>query len=181
MDWLTFIAELLKAIAWPAFLFFTALVFRKPIIQLIPALRRLRFKEFEVEFGRELLEAERRVTALPSRPELDRGMVAVPERPRQIATVAPTAAILEAWRDLEAAAADSVASRGFSVAGGAWQLFAVLQHERILSEAQASVVESLRKLRNKVAHADDGEITEEQALRYLEIAASLAVAIRGAS
>jgi len=181
LDWRTFIAEVLKAIAWPAFLFFTVLVFRKPLLDLIPALRRLRFKEFELEFGRELLEAERWVTALPVRPEVVRGAGTAPERLRHIATVAPTAAILEAWRDLEAAAADAAARRGFSVAGGIWQLFAVLQSERILTEAQASAVDSLRRLRNKVAHTDDGGITEEQALRYVEIAASLAATIRGAS
>lgn len=173
MDWLTFIAEIVKALAWPAFLFFTVLAFRKPLVELLPGLRRLRIKEFEIEFGHELLQVEKRVSVT--------GRMAIPDRLRQISAVAPTAAILEAWRDLEAAAADAAIRRGFSVIGGAWQLFVVLRSEGVLSEAQASAVDSLRTLRNKVAHAADAEITEEQAMRYIEIAAGLGAAIRGAS
>ena len=179
MDWLTFVAELSKVVAWPTALVTAAVLFRKPLIELIPALRRLRFKEFELEFGRDLLEAERRATTIPSKPEHVRVRAqTVPERLRQIAGVAPTAAILEAWRDLESAAADAAARRGFSVVGGAWQLFAVLQSEGVLDESQASLVESLRKLRNKVAPAHDGDITEEQAMRYVEMAEVLAAALR---
>ena len=182
MDRLTFVAEILKSLAWPVALITAVLLFRKPLIELIPALRRLRFKEFELEFGRDLLEAERRATVIPSKAEQVRvSAQTVPERLRQIAVVAPTAAILEAWRDLEAAAADAAARRGFSVVGGAWQLFVVLQSEGVLNETQASLVESLRKLRNKVAHAHDGDITEEQALRYVEMAEGLAAALRTAS
>jgi len=173
VEWLTFVAEIVKALAWPAFLFFTVLVFRKPLVELLPGLRRLRIKEFEIEFGRELLQAENRVRVT--------GRAAVADRLRQISAVAPTAAILEAWRDLEAAAADAATRRGFSVTGGAWELFEVLRSESVLSEAQASAVDSLLRLRNKVAHAADAEITEEQAMRYIEIAAALAAALRGAS
>ena len=63
MDWLTFIAEMVKSLAWPAFLFFTVLVFRKPLVELLPGLRRLRIKEIEIEFNREL-----RRTVLLTRP-----------------------------------------------------------------------------------------------------------------
>src|SRR3990172_6678349 len=154
MDWLTFIVQLVSALAWPVSLMVAIWLFRKPFIELIPALRRLRFKEFEVEFSRELLEAERR--AIVIRPSPVQGPVnrkAVPERLQQVAVVAPTAAIIEAWRDLEAAAADAVARRGISVTGGGWQLFDALQSEGVLNSTQAAILNSLRNLRNKVVHA----------------------------
>lgn len=180
MDWLTFIADLVKSLAWPASLVLAVLVFRKPLLELIPALRRLRFKEFEIEFGRELLEAERRATTLrPSPVQRPLEAEAVPQRLRQIASVSPSAAILEAWRDVEAAAAEAGSRRGISVTGGTWELFLALEKEGVLNSTEAAILNSLRQLRNKVAHTPEGElINEEQALRYAAIAARLAEALR---
>ena len=183
MDWLTFIAELVKSLAWPVFVVAAVLVFRKPLLELIPALRRFRFKEFEIEFGRELLEAERRaITLRPSQAQRALEVEAVPQRLRQIASVRPSAAILEAWRDVEAAAADAASRRGMTVTGGTWELFLALEKEGVLNSTEAAILNSLRQLRNKVAHTPEGEvINEEQALRYAEIATRLAEALRETS
>lgn len=179
MDWLTFIAQLVTALAWPLSLVVAALLFRKPLIELIPALRRLRFKEFELEFGRELLEAERRAIIIRPSPvtqQVDR--TAVPERLQQIAAVSPAAAIIESWRDLEAAAADATARRGISVVGGSWQLFEALKSQGVLNSTQAAILDNLRNLRNKAVHAPEGNLAVEQALRYAEIATMMADYLR---
>jgi hypothetical protein len=180
VDWLTFIAELVKSLAWPAAGIAAVLVFRRPLLDLIPALRRLRFKEFEIEFGRELLEAERRAILLGS--STTQGLLeneAAPQRLRQIASVSPSAAILEAWRDIEAAAVDVTSGRGVTVTGGMWELFLALKKEALLNSTEFALLNSLRQLRNKIAHTPEGEVVnEEQALRYAEIATRLAEALR---
>jgi hypothetical protein len=163
--------------------FLNDLTGRKPLLELIPALRRLRLKEFEIEFGRELLEAERQaITLRPSPVQRPLEAEAVRQRLRQIASVSPSTAILEAWRDVEAAAAEAGSRRGISVTGGTWELFLALEKEGVLNSTEAAILNSLRQLRNQVAHTPEGElINEEQALRYAAIAARLAEALRKTS
>jgi len=52
LDTLTFTAEVIKAVVWPASLLVLAFLLRKPLKELIPLLRRLRYKEVEIECGR---------------------------------------------------------------------------------------------------------------------------------
>jgi len=47
MDTLTFISELIKAVAWPMTAIVLVVLLRKPIIELIPLLRKLKYKELE--------------------------------------------------------------------------------------------------------------------------------------
>ena len=49
MDWLTFISNLIDSLAWPVALVIALLAFRKPLTSVIPMLKRLRYKELEVE------------------------------------------------------------------------------------------------------------------------------------
>lgn len=63
MDRLTFTAEAIKALAWPMALVVVALMIRKPVIQLLPFLRRLKYKEIEFEFSKELEQLKFAVAA----------------------------------------------------------------------------------------------------------------------
>lgn len=63
MDALTFTAEAIKALAWPTAAIVVALMVRKPVIELLPFLRRLKYKEIELEFSKELAQLKSEVTA----------------------------------------------------------------------------------------------------------------------
>ncbi|MER3513447.1 MAG: hypothetical protein C4310_02805 [Chloroflexota bacterium] len=56
MDWLTFVTELIKALAWPITILIIIIVLRKPLANLIPTLQRLRYRDLEIEFGRSVQE-----------------------------------------------------------------------------------------------------------------------------
>jgi len=102
MDTTTFIVELIKALAWPAVIVGLILFLRKPLRDLIPLLIRLKYKDFEIEFGKKIEEAkaeaavelskEAAVKALPPQPD---------EKLAKLAEVSPRAAVLEAWRQTE--------------------------------------------------------------------------------
>jgi hypothetical protein len=49
MDWLTFIANLTKSLAWPIAVVASLLGFRTPIKNLILSVRHLRYKDLEIE------------------------------------------------------------------------------------------------------------------------------------
>jgi len=64
MDALTFISELIKAVAWPVTAIALVVLLRKPIVELIPLLRRLKYKELELEFAQEVSELKAEVEAI---------------------------------------------------------------------------------------------------------------------
>jgi len=179
VDWLTFIVKVIDALAWPVIVLIAAFLFRRPVIELIPALQRLRIKNIEMEFNRDLNKLEQHVLfPIPVREQLPKPEKDTLERLQRIAATAPIAALFGAWREVEAAAADAGSRHGITATGGLWELFEGLRNQKVLDSTQVETLEALRKLRNKVAHAREGEVTEDQALRYVEIAMILAETLR---
>ncbi len=52
MDWLTFLATIIQAVAWPVTIVAIAYLLRKELRALIPLLTKLKYKDIELEFGR---------------------------------------------------------------------------------------------------------------------------------
>ena len=52
MDWLTFISKLVEALAWPAVVVGVLLHLRKEFPSIVRSLRKLKFKDVELEFRR---------------------------------------------------------------------------------------------------------------------------------
>ena len=67
MDPLSFIAEIVKALAWPLTALGIFLVLRRPLMGLIPVVARLKFKDLELDFDRRLAEASAAAPPSPSR------------------------------------------------------------------------------------------------------------------
>jgi len=181
MDWLTFFVEIVKVLVWPTALVLAALLFRKPLAELIPALRHLRYKELELDFEQILRETEQQAGTMqpPSKVAIET-QPALPPHLEQIVDLAPVAAVLEASRDLEAAAVAAGAERGISVAGGMWQVFLALQNAGVLSATDTAIAQRLYDLRNRIAHAPEEVITPKIARRYIAIAQKLAETLRTA-
>lgn len=98
MDWLTFVAEMVKAAAWPAAVVAIALVFRPQLRALLTRMSRGRLGPAEFEFEQEL-QALAAKSARPAAASYARaGAAIVPS------TGCARDAILTAWRDLEQAA-----------------------------------------------------------------------------
>jgi len=54
---LDFAAKIIGSLAWPATLLVVMIFLRKPIRDLLPFLERLKYKDFELSFRRQLQEA----------------------------------------------------------------------------------------------------------------------------
>ncbi|MFD1956369.1 hypothetical protein ACFSL6_19840 [Paenibacillus thailandensis] len=59
MDWLTFVSEIVKTLAWPVSVLMIIILLKKPLTELIPSITKLKYKEFELDFDMELEEAEK--------------------------------------------------------------------------------------------------------------------------
>src|SRR5437762_1734588 len=104
MDWLQFIAGFIFHLSWPNTVGVLIFVLRKPILELIPALSKLRLKEFELEFRDRLADAQTSVALLANEKAKEDVVLLKPvSYYRDLARISPRAALMEVWMEVEAA------------------------------------------------------------------------------
>src|SRR5216683_1897421 len=111
MDLLAFIAAVVASLAWPLTVLIALFVLRKQLVELIPGIRRLKYKDLEVDFGKELqrIEAVMDTVEEPPKAKIELPAEVQPEPlPKtqgelleKLAELSPNAAILESWRNVE--------------------------------------------------------------------------------
>ncbi len=182
MDWLTFISNIVQALAWPAVVVGVLLYLRKEFPSIIRFVRKLKFKDVELEFGEAALAlaAETKRVVPPIKPDakvLGEGDEAVNLRLGAIADLSPRAAILEAWLLVEAAAADLIRKQTGPVLTsnpGPLRIREGLRRAEVLTPPQEAAFEHLRQLRNQAVHAPDVEFTSAAVTSYIESALAMA-------
>lgn len=178
MTWLEFIASVIHALAWPAVAIAAIILLRKPLAALIPLLRRLKYKDLELEFAQEVRELREKADA--SLRPLAAPPTRVPEEDSllDLAAVSPRSAVVEAWRLVESSARRAIEARGAlsegtrSLTGP--QLTRALGRAEVLDEPTRSVIDRLRMLRNQAVHAEDFSVDEASAREYTQLAVALA-------
>lgn len=187
MDWLAFIASVVKSLAWPTVALILGLVFRKGIRDIIPLLRKLKAGPIEAEFESQARVVKELATDIQADvPVFSQGNPRVKAPPvsetmRDDVTAfvdEPVAAILEAWRDIDGAL--------FALGRETGDLVdPVTSTRKVYSWATASgkldsetlyLLRELRDMRNKVAHREV-EPTAEATKNYLIAARALVARI----
>lgn len=180
MDILTFITKLAEALAWPSVAIGVLLWLRKDLPTIIRSMRKLKFKDVEMEFGAEAeaLAAETaKVVPAPSHGAtlLGQPEEAIASRLAALADISPRAAILESWLLVEAAAANVIRKHApITSTPGPLRLLEGLRRAEVLTPPQELAFEHLRRLRNDAVHAPDAEFTPLAVSRYIESALAMA-------
>mgnify|MGYP003575851564 FL=1 len=191
LDTLTFAAEVIKAVAWPASLLALAFLLRKPLKELIPLLRKLKYKEVEIEFSREIAVLKAKTlsgqpAALPNAGVAQNGLPKGLESKRlellRMVPFSTRVAVMEAWLEVEAAA-NEVASSFWSqppsdIFKNHPTLGEYLFKCKVINRDDLETFKRLRHLRNSAAHAQEIHLSEGDAVSYVEVAMSLAAKIR---
>ena len=186
MDILSFIANVISSLAWPGMVILCVIELRKPIAEIVPLMRSLKFKDFEIDFGRRLeeLEAEADEAELPSIPPPTTEAPGEPRRETDywetiegLSEVSPRAAISEAWRRVEWAIDDHFRRLGLerprSYQG---MLRALRAQERPIPPAM-TLFQELRVLRNRAVHARDFDIDPQRAIEFAQLADRIVASI----
>ncbi len=143
----------------------------------MPQVRKLKYKDFEAEFGDDVKKLK--IEAIPSLTIVEAPRV--PPRPDEkvwrLVDISPSAAVMEAWKEVEAAAKALIDRRGYKLdydIDTPYRLVErVLEKTGIIEHRKLKIFNELRRLRNKVAHAEGYEVTADQATDYIELAKSL--------
>lgn len=202
LDWLTFISTLIQALVWPVIVLVLVLLLRQPLRDLIPLLRKLKYKDVEMEFAREIAElklesldeALRFSVPAPAAespsvtPGADDAGLAVGMRGSRrdellrMVSFSKRVAIMEAWLELEAAAVELASSFWLQSPGDAFRndpkLAEYLLKCKVIDEKQYDTFKKLRDLRNMAAHATELNLSENDAASYVELAFDLATHLR---
>jgi hypothetical protein len=179
MDWLTFIAAVAKALAWPLTTLVLLVLLRRPLVRLIPLLRKLKWKELELEFEEKVSELKTEAAqALPAAASVRQLTDRTPSQLEHLAEASPRIAIIEAWIQVEHAAKRAL-SHCQPDPKHAWDLppsrvGQFLRGYGLLDEDKLELYDSLRSLRNEAAHHEDFTISPRSAVDYVVLAQTLA-------
>lgn len=173
MDWLTFVAKLVEALAWPVASVVLVFLLREQIKQLIPHIKRFKAGPVEAEFERQIAE----LTTSTDLPAVSAATTPEREVLLRLVQVEPRAAVMEAWRGIEQAASVVIRDKGIYVpdrdARSPYAVIRALARDEILNSEEVALYHDLRSLRNQAAHAPEFAPTVDAALSYLELAAGL--------
>jgi hypothetical protein len=186
MDWLQFISSIVGAVVWPATVILAFFLFKKHFPTLFPFIERLKYKDFELEFRKSLQElTEKSKSALPA-PALEELPISDNLRGRlyDLAEISPRSAVLEAWLQVESAAADAIQRLNLTPnlkgALAPLRLAEYLHRGEVLDSAQMEIFHRLRELRNRAIHIGEAVFRSDEVLEYVDLALSMATKIRQA-
>ncbi|MEI2651841.1 MAG: hypothetical protein V9G12_06760 [Microthrixaceae bacterium] len=182
MDTNEFITRLVEALAWPIATLLIALLLRKPIISLLKNLEKIKWQGTELEFGKQLVNAEKgaREVNLPSAEKVKlpafKPDMSLYERMKSIAEISPAAAVADTWKAVEFATMEVAKAQSYDVSGNiaGYKIVEKLVADGILDQGTLSLYRDLRGLRNSAAHHSDFSISVNEALRYIDLSLSLA-------
>lgn len=196
MNWPEFILGFVKETAWPLIVLLIVLRFGRPIGTLISQATRLKYKDLQIDFGRELSEVTKQADAvLPEIQEVKKEFVAPIESKGEaegkaevngvgeaiysfnhLATVSPQSAVLMAWLGVEKALVKLAAHHGISNnSRNPSKLSRLLRQHGKIDRETYSIIEKLRNLRNEAAHSPDMDMNTGQAIEYKELVDRLSI------
>ena len=183
MDWLTFIAEMTKAVSWPVAIVIAVWIFRDPLLKLLRELKRLKWKDVEVEFEKEVQKAKaelpeiKRLTASSKHISDDDDYES---RLLSLLETSPKAAVLEAWLQVEREAHGLLKRQNVSLPPNLSpiRLLELLLKHRLIDKKGQNLFNTIRKLRNRAVHEYENEISENAALDYLAMASEMIKLLR---
>ncbi|MDM0008077.1 hypothetical protein QTI51_23685 [Variovorax sp. J22G73] len=191
MDWLTFIVEIFKALAWPAVVLYVIIHYRDKFAALLPNLQKLEAGPLKAEFGAEAAKVLEEAETIRIQEGVPDNMIVLsadengapleidhilpekrPERVNKLfALTQPTAAILLAWDNIETAMKMAIERHGVYVSERHTQhphmWLNALAKQGLVTEETYTLVNELRDLRNRVAHVKL-EPTPEAAWDYVQ-------------
>lgn len=175
MDFITFLSNFIDSVAWPISIVVLAMIFRSPISELIQVLKKLKYKDFEIEFDLEAKKLHAEVAKeLPYREIIDDEDMSEKNKLLQLSQISPHAAILNSWSQVENEAFLAVKRLKPELAGKEINNWLLVIHTLLsdgrLDGEKFKQFRKLGSLRNQIAHNIDLPISQEGALEYIESA-----------
>lgn len=161
------IERIIDILAWPFTIIVVVMMLRSPLSELVPTLKKMKYKDLELEFEKEankiLAEAERDLPE-PPKPEPieheDTGIRFSLRRPE------PADEIMRSWRNLELKLREMAGEEKAKRSTG--HMIRELTQSGAITVEMSKLILELSSLRNRVAHTDEEAITYKVSSSFRE-------------
>nr|CDQ37728.1 hypothetical protein BN993_07290 [Virgibacillus halodenitrificans] len=161
------LVQVVEMVVWPATIVVVVGLLRSPLAKLVPTLKRLKYKDLELEFEREaskiLAEVER---DLPEPERSDSVAERGPDTPMfSLAAAEPTGLVMRSWGELENAIRELVDKSAYEKTSVRSLVDLLAKSGKVREETIRAILD-LAALRNRVAHAESEVISADMAQAY---------------
>ncbi len=166
MDTFTLISKLVENLAWPVSICILVFMLKADIGKTLNNIRKLKHKDTEIDFGKELKDTAivaSQTVGLPESDSFDYGS-------SELALLSPRGAVIESWLSVEKELHKFALRHGIEVdPKKPFRIQDIKMHNldyNALGKGTITILESLRRLRNEAVHLQDSNISPESAKEY---------------
>ncbi len=162
------LVRIFEVLAWPITTIVIVIMLRSPVLELISTLKKLKYKDLELEFEKEaqnILAAAERDLPEPIKSEQTEVEDTDIRFSHTRLRLDPSAEILGSWRDLELKLRELSSGRGNLSMG---HIVRELAKSGKISSEIANVILELSYFRNKIAHSDEELISHNTSSSFME-------------
>lgn len=181
MDYLTFIAKLIDALAWPIAIVIIVLLFKSQLKALLHKIGKFKYKDLELEFSKETkalqIEADKIFSPISVKANKELSLDELKSYLFSMSDKYPRAAIFEAWNSLEASLGKYAASYKHITEGE--KIYAPVSYLNIAKmvfqddDKHMSFFYSLWELRNRVVHESNFNPSTDNAKAFVRLTVRL--------
>jgi hypothetical protein len=166
MDKFTLISNITGSLAWPVATFLLVFMLKADLGKALSNIRRLKHKDTEIDFGKELKET----AAVAS----ESGSLLNNDTPNdsfnELALLSPRGAVIESWLRVEKSLHEFAERHGIETdTKKPFRIQNIIWHNldyNALGKGTIDVLERLRRLRNEAVHLKDSNISHDSAKEY---------------
>ena len=183
MDWLQFLASLIKSLAWPTTVVTLVVLFRAPVRRALLSLTHLKYKDLELDFEHELKQLEKEAMAVDITPQPPKRISLTKRDSSQLLQEAealgqrfPEPAVAVAWQAVEDEMMQAVMRLAivpdYPGHGSTFKNAELLRAQNAIDQRTFDLLNRMRNLRNMAVHGGHGatSITTDEALEFLALA-----------
>lgn len=173
------IIQLINSIKWPVVVIIIFIINRRPIANIIPFIKTIKYLNFEATFEKDIKKFEKDTKNLPAiinvkvKDEIKGSdTVSVKKdfddsnRSVQLAKIDPRSAIIDAWRNLELVILDKAQELNIPIKQNTMKIVKSLWNKGILELADKKLIENSSHLRNKAVHVKGFELSFIDSVTY---------------
>jgi uncharacterized protein YutE (UPF0331/DUF86 family) len=183
MNWLQFFSSVVGSLAWPATVITLIVLLRAPVTRVLLTLTRLKYKDLELDFGRELKQLEEQAKAIEVKPQQPQALPAAAKGSAQLLAEAerlaqefPEPAVAVGWQAIEdelmSAVTRMAVPPGYPPYNSALKNAELLLGQKAVDENTIDLLKRMRNLRNMAVHGSRGlgNVTTHQAIEFIALA-----------
>lgn len=194
MDWLQFFSSVVGSLAWPATVLALVVLLRAPVTRVLLTLTRLKYKDLELDFGRELKQLEEQAKAIEVKPQQPKALPPAPKGSAQLLAEAerlaqdfPEPAVAVGWQAVEDELMSAVMrlaiSPDYPAHNSALKNAELLLGQKAVDENTIDLLKRMRNLRNMAVQGNCGlgNVTTDQAIEFIALARGVVEKLGGLS